>query len=191
MTFRIVTGALVALLAALLLRWLLTTGEPAPAPPELDTRFDYVLQNFTARFSDATGQPGLEVSGPRLEHDPRTRDAIIDQPVFSFGPQDDAWHGNAELARIDRQRDRLVLERNVQLYSEQPDRPRTDIRGERFLLDHQERTITSDDPVTMQQPGTELRAGGLKVSLDQETVRMSNHVEGHFSLDARAADRSP
>jgi hypothetical protein len=67
--------------------------------PPPDTRFDYTLTDFSARFSDAEGTE-LLVSGPRLEHDSATRVATLLEPRFQLDPTGSNWHGQSRTGRF-------------------------------------------------------------------------------------------
>jgi lipopolysaccharide export system protein LptC len=171
----ILVGAVV-LTAAVLFRWWLPTERiitPSVAPP--DTRLDYRLQDFEARFFDAQGRPELRVQGPSLEHDAETRVVTLLDPEFQISTATAPWNGRANLGRFEREFDTLELIDEVELWR---DGPKGRLTLTTQALQHQRpaRTISADVPVDLTQPGTELSAGGLMIQLDTDIVDLSNDL---------------
>lgn len=183
MRWRLILAACLALALAFAVRWLLPSERTPGALPELpDTRFDYTLSEFSARFSAPDGRVELLVSGPRLEHDSATRVATLTEPRFHFEPDASNWRGRARRARFDRNEETLFLEGNVVLTQPQ-DNGELTVTGEALQHDRLARTIASDQAVEIERPGTWLRAGGLKIKLDQDLIELSNNVQATIQVD--------
>lgn len=185
MSWRLVMAACLVLILAFVVRWWLPGERPSlPLPALPDTRFDYTLSDFSARFEDAEGQTTLIVTGPRLEHHSVSRIATLDSPRFRFEPDDRDWHGRSNIGRFERDADLLSLEGDVVLHQLLED---GELRIETEELHHQRsaRTIFADVPVNLTQPGTEARAGGLMIRLDQDNIELTN------DLHAQMQTRSP
>lgn len=181
MSWRVVLAACLALLLALSVRWFLPTDRPpSPLSAEApDTRFDYTLSDFSARFRNAQDIVELTVSGPRLEHVSETRIGMLTEPRFNIEPEGADWHGEARRGRILRDDEELVLEDEVILTRPHPN---GEIRIQTESLHHHRarRTITSDKPVEIHQAGSWLHAGGMTIRLDDNIIELTNHVQGEI-----------
>jgi len=180
MTWRHVALAGLALMMAFGVRWWWPSERvPAGLPTLPDPRFDYTLENFSARFTNDEGALELLVSGPKLVHDSATRTAVLDQPSFHLEPDGSDWRGRADLATFQRDEDLLVLEGNVRISQPLPD-GETVLTGEQLQHDRRARTISSDQVTEVRRQGTWLRAGGLKMNLDEDHIELSNDLHGQF-----------
>ncbi len=195
MSWRIIIAACLALIVATVLRTCIPVD--SVAPPEItapDTRFNYSLTDFSASFRDRNDQVELEISGPRLEHEAEARVGRLSEPRFHIEPHGADWRGRARTGLILRENEELVLENDVELVHAHPD---GEIRILAETLHHHrtERTIPSDTPVEIHQAGSWLRAGGLIIRLDDNTIELTNHVQGtlkpavHHGIDDISADR--
>lgn len=181
----LVIAASLVLIGVVSFRWWLPGEHSTRATISLpDTRFDYSLTDYQARFHDALGQPELNVAGPRLEHDAETRVVSLTEPEFSVTAADGDWQGQARRGRFTRDEALLELEDTVIITRDQP-AGRLTIATEALQHLRPARTISADVPVTVTRPGTELTAGGLMIHLDNETVELSNDVY----VQTRPADR--
>lgn len=183
MSWRLILAACLALALVFAVRWMLPSDRTPSALPELpDSRFDYTLSDFSARFTGNDGQVELLVSGPRLEHDSATRIATLTEPRFQVEPGGSNWQGRARQARFNRDDEILFLEGDVVLTQPQDDGEVT-ITGEALQHDRLARTIASDQTVEIERPGTWLRAGGLMITMDQDLIELSDDVQGKIQVD--------
>lgn len=180
MSWRLVLAASLALVLAFIVRWWLPGERPSmPLPTLPDTRFDYTLSDFSARFHSAEGETTLVVNGPRLEHDSETRIATLQSPRFQFEPDGRNWHGQSASGRFERDADLLTLEGGV-LLSQALDHGQLVIETEALQHHRAARTISTDTAVTLRQPGTQAHSGGLMMRLDQDTIELFNHVQAQM-----------
>ncbi len=195
MNWRIIVAACLALIAAIMLRtWMPVDSVTEPEIIAPDTRFNYSLTDFSASFRDPNDRVELEIAGPRLEHEAEARVARLTDPRFHIEPDGADWRGRARTGLIMRENEELVLENDVELVHAHPD---GEIRVLAETLHHHrtERTIISDEPVEIHQAGSWLRAGGLIIRLDDNTIELTNHVQGtlkpavRHDLDGHSADR--
>lgn len=177
---RIVLAACLALVLVFVVRWQFPDDRGARLAPSLpDTRFDYTLTEFSARFRDAEGRVELLVSGPRLEHDSALRVATVIDPRFHIEPEDADWQGRADRALLLRDADEMQLEGNVVL-TQQGERGEVRISSERLHHHGRTRTIEFPGPVLLQHPGSFVQAGRALLRLDDDIVEFSNHVQGEL-----------
>lgn len=182
---RLIAAAILALVAVFVLRWWLPGDRLEQSLPSLpDTRFNYTLSDFEARFYTPDGNQELLVSGPRLVHDQTERTATLDKPRFRWLGQQQPWDGMADQALFERDGDVLTLAGDVQL---QQRSERGEHRLETEWLQHfrAERTIVGDQPVQLTGPGTLVTAGGLTLRLDDDTLQLSDQVHGRIHRTQR------
>lgn len=188
MTWRVVLIGCLALVVALGIRWLVPADRSATPPITMpDTRFDYTLSDYSARFRDAADRVELTLSGPRLEHIWAERVARLKSPQFHIEPEGADWQGSSETGRVLRDDEMLVLEGNVTLVH-RGERGNIEVRTERLRYDRRARTITSDMPVAITQTASRLRSGGLRIELDNNLLELTDGVQGE--LDPAEADHA-
>lgn len=197
MSWRLVLVAGLALVLAFTARWFWPSERSAIVLPSLpDPRFDYSLENFSARFLDDDGRLELQVSGPRLVHDSASRTVTLTEPRFRLDPEGSHWEGQSELGYFLRDADELILSGDVRFTQALPV-GETLITGERLQHDRRARTIHSDRPVEIHRPGTLLRAGGLIVNLEDDSIELFNDLHGQFQAapalprDSRTGSAAP
>lgn len=144
--------------------------------------FDYALSDYRATLFDAEGKVSLRVAGPRLEHDPATREARLEQPRFELPGDDAAWTGRADRAVLARDDDTLALIGNV--VAERP-HPRGTVTIEAERLDHDRRAaqLVSDRQVRVRQAGDELTGGTLVYFMNDDRVELENDVHAIYRRD--------
>ena len=149
--------------------------------------FDYALSDFDAVLYDDAGRVTLRVAGPRLEHDPETRTAVLLEPRFEVPGNAGDWQGRSERGRLARDDDRLELVGDVVLA--RPD-PRGEIRIEtaRLAYDRTDATLRSPAEVRFTQAGTELVGGTLVYLLNDDRVELQDDVHAIYRDADPAAD---
>lgn len=188
---RIVLAACLALVLVFVLRWQFPDDRGARISPSLpDTRFDYTLTDFSARFRDAEGRVELLLSGPRLEHDSALRVATLIDPRFHLEPEGADWQGRADRALLLRDADELQLEGNVVL-TQQGERGELRISSEHLHHHGRTRTIEFPGPVLLQHPGSFIQAGRALLRLDDDTVEFFDHVQGELQAGGPGSGAVP
>ena len=166
----------VVLGAVFVFRWWLPSERVAnPIVSLPDTRLDYRLEDYQAQFYDQQGEPELQVRGPQLEHDAESRIVTMIEPEFQLSTETAPWLGRADLGEFDRGFDQLSLTSNVELWQDLAI-GRLTLVTESLQHLRPARTISSDQPVQIQRPGTKANANGLMIRLDTETVELSDDV---------------
>lgn len=189
MKWSVILAASLCLLLVFGLRWFWPSDRVQPPTVERpDARFNYILTDFTARFTNPEGEIELLVSGPRLEHDSAIRVATVQEPRFQVRPDDDDhWSGRSDTGRFERDEDEWILQGNVVVTQQRED---GELVIESQALHHHRGagTISSSTPVEVHRPGTWLRAGGLMITLDQDLIELSNHVQSQLQTVQHSDD---
>ena len=174
--------ALLAVLAAVSgwLLWQLRERDAAPVmvgPP----RSDYSLEDFQLVALDAAAQESFLARGPRLSRHPQLGTIDIEQPRFSF-PQNDAapgmapWTSRAERAWVSRDGSELRLSGAVALRGPANDPQAPMLVTERLTVFPRDDRVETDAAVTVTEPGSILRARGLRAELDTRRVELLSEV---------------
>ena len=176
----LVLAACLALVLVFAVRWQFPGDRSARILPTLpDTRFDYTLTDFNARFRNAEGAVELLISGPRLEHDSAARVATVFQPWFHIEPEGADWQGRADHALLLREAGETLLDGNVVLTHAAAD-SEVRITAERLHHNARARTIESSSLVEVQYPRSFIQAGRALLRLDDDILEFSDHVQGEL-----------
>jgi LPS export ABC transporter protein LptC len=173
----VLLAASLAVVVMVAVQWMLPSDRVFRSPTTLpDTRFDYTLSDFSARFQNPAGDVELILSGPSLVHDSATRIGTIADPRFELDPSGQHWSGQADQAELQREAEILSLRGNVRL-ARPLEEGLLEIRGERMHHHRSARTITADQPVDISTPSLQVQAGRALIRLDDDIVEFTNHVE--------------
>jgi len=169
--------------------WLSRTPERVPVEPAgPDRDINYALDSFSARMFDAEGRLELSVSGPKLVHHAESRRAIITRPQFLIDPDGARWSGRADSGVLLRADDQLHLIGSVTIEKPHP-RGQIRIESDELHYDRQTATVRSPGPARLQQDGTELAGGTLKLWIDDERMELENDVRAIYRGAGGADDR--
>jgi len=185
--FLALAGLALAVLAAG--NWWLNR-ERRPEPPPVDPvaeHIDYALDDFHATFFDQHGTPTLDLSGPRLTHDARTRIAHIESPDFVIRQGPAEWRGSAARARGEREPRVLELEGNVHVERPHPN-GRIVIESAMLRYDRAASTLHSPATAHLRQGGNELVGGTLTAWIDDERMELSNDVHAIYRGGVSGSD---
>jgi lipopolysaccharide export system protein LptC len=160
------------------LLWLLREADP-PAVLVGPPRSDYSVEQFQLVALDAAGAEAFAAHGPRLARHPFLGTIDIEEPRFTFPDQEGAlWHSRAARAWVSRDGSELRLLGDVEL-----DGPAADaaepirLRSERLDVFPRENRVATDTAVTVTEPGSILRARGLRADLDARRVELLSEVK--------------
>lgn len=132
---------------------------------------DYLMDRFVAQRFAADGRLVLKLEGERLRHYPDNDEVEIDGVrIEALAPDGRRTTATAQQAVLHEPSQRLRLIGGADVLSEVAGTDPVRIRGEDLRLDARAQRLTSDQPVRVQQGGTELTGGGL--DYDQTTQRL-------------------
>lgn len=174
-------AALVLALIAAATGWLLWQLRERDAPPVLvgPPRSDYSLERFELVALDESGGEAFAAHGPRLSRHPYLGTIDIEQPRFTFPDREGAlWRSQATRAWVSRDGAELRLLGAVELEgpaegAAEPIR----LRSERLNVYPKENRVDTDLAVTVSEPGSILRARGLRADLDARRVELLSEVK--------------
>lgn len=182
----------IAVLAALaistqILVWVFAPREAVPAfvgPP----RSDYTLNDFSIDALDARGQHSFSVAGPRLVR--RAEDSSIfvtapDYTILDNGGHE--WKGTSASAWVNKNGTLMTLEGKVDMHrlpgpGTQPaqlltsDLTITSPGKGQALSSAQGKTLQTQAPATITEPGRVVRGVGLQADLGLKTVQLMSDV---------------
>ena len=146
-----------------------------------DTRPDYVLHNFEAITLDKQGKEGFTLQAPKLARSPDSREMNIDTPTFLFPDKDGSrWRSQSKTAWVNADGSEVRLRGDVRF--DNPEGSQR-MRMETDALDvfPDASRATSDQPVTITQPGSIIRGRGLEAQLDENRVTLKSEVRAQYA----------
>jgi lipopolysaccharide export system protein LptC len=170
---------LLALIAAAT-GWLLWQLRDQAPPTELlgPPRSDYSLDDFELVALDADGREAFFATGPRLARHPQLGTIDIEQPRFAFPDRDGAvWTSRAERAWLNREGSELRLHDAVELLGPPDDDAPMRLTTERLDVFPRDNRVATEAAVTITEPGSILRARGLRAELDTRRVELLSEVK--------------
>ena len=170
-----------------ILVWVFAPREAVPAfvgPP----RSDYTLNDFSIDALDTKGQHSFSVAGPRLVR--RAEDASIfvtapDYTILDNGGHE--WKGTSESAWVNKNGTLMKLEGKVDMHRlPGPGTPPAQLltsdltitspgKGQ-ALSSAQGKTLQTQAPATITEPGRVVRGVGLQADLGLKTVQLMSDV---------------
>lgn len=159
---------------------------PAPLPPPATDRPDYVLHDFELTALDGEGTESFTVRAPTLERRPGDRTLALTTPLFLVpNGTGQYWEIRAETGWVSADQKEIRLVGDVKANSP-PDalRPITMNTGRLSVFPRQNRA-TSDDVVTIVQPGSILRGRGFAVSTTTKRYVFRSEVQSRYAPQNR------
>ncbi len=157
---------------------LLPTGEAEARP-------DYILHDFEIITLNKEGGEGFTLQAPKLARTPGNHEMNIDQPTFLFPDRDGTrWRSRSATGWVNGEGDEVRLRGNVIL-----DNPKggKQMRVETDALNvyPNANRATSDQQVTVTQPGATLSGRGMVALLDENRVTLNSDVRVRYAPSIR------
>lgn len=158
-------------------------------PPTLvgPPRSDYLLFDFELVALDGDGAESFYASGPSLSRHPHLGTLDIIDPRFSSpDASGDIWTSSARRAHINSEGTRLDLlgDANVVGPESRAAEP-VRLRSEVLTVFPREHRVSSEQPVTITQPGSILKGTGLRADLNTRRVELLSNVESRHAPPTR------
>ncbi len=175
------------LLGAVLSGWAVWTHRRPSAAPTQDTdRPDYVLHDFELTALNGEGVESFTVRAPTLERRPGDQTLSLTTPLFLVpNGTGQYWEIRAATGWVSADQKEIRLAGDVKANSP-PDgvRPITMNTGRLSVFPRQNRA-TSDDIVTIVQPGSILRGRGFAVSTTTKRYEFRSEVQTRYAPQNR------
>lgn len=143
---------------------------------------DFIANGLKTRIFEAAGDLAHQLDASHMAHYVQIGLTELEQPVYSvFNENDQAtWRISAEQGTFyDDQT--LILERNVEITSLQPDTSIDRVVTEYLVIEIPAEVMKTDYPVTIFGPQLTIRGDGLSADLYAEKMELERHVETVFN----------
>lgn len=155
---------------------------PEPAAGQTSSRSDYVLEDFELVSLDRRGEEAFTLRAPHLHRDPAEGTLSLREPLFLLPEAGGEyyWDLRAATGWISADSEEMRLSGDVVAVSD-PAGPRH-VRMEtgRLAVFPGERRASSDDVVTITQPGTTMRGTGMEADLAGKRFQLTSQVQARY-----------
>lgn len=148
---------------------------------QAEARPDYILHDFEIISLGKDGREGFTLQAPKLARTPGKNEINIDLPVFLFPDKNgERWRSRSATGWVNGEGNEVHLRGNVIL--DNPEGAKA-IRVETEALNVYTETnrATSDQLVTVTQPGATIRGRGLEAQLDSQHVTLKSEVRATYA----------
>jgi lipopolysaccharide export system protein LptC len=159
--------------------WLLWQLREQAPPAELlgPPRSDYSLERFELVALDSDGRESFYATGPRLARHPQLGTIDIEQPRFAFPDSNgERWTSRARRAWVSRDGSELRLHDAVELRGPPGQAEPLRLLTDRLDVFPRDNRVATESAVTVTEPGSILRARGLRADLDTRRVELLSEV---------------
>jgi LPS export ABC transporter protein LptC len=176
--------ALVALLAggALLFRLLTGSGDDGTETDAAVDERGYYLNDATLTELGPDGRPRVVVRARSIEQQLADQSVLLDSLELDYSTsQQGRWRVTAQTGRMPSDRGSLLLAGDVRVTgAATADRGEAVIRTDELAYDTRRNVVQTAAPVTIDFGPHELRGRGLRVGLNEGTLRLESNVHGQF-----------
>jgi len=178
-------GALIAILlvAAIASGWSVWKDRSEkPATGTASSRSDYVLEDFELVSLDSRGQEAFTLRAPYLHRDPAEGTLSLREPLFLL-PEEGGryyWDLRAASGWISADSEEMRLVDDVVAVSDPAGPRQLRVETGRLTVFPGERRASSDDVVTITQPGTTMRGTGMEADLAGKRFQLTSKVHARY-----------
>lgn len=166
--------------------WYLSQDPSSPGREPLsriDTRLNYVLQDFGGHLLDQQGNVSMEISSPMLRKSAESEVGTIESPVIQIQQENEQWYIMAESAIITADREIVSLIGDVNMRRINKESGETlEITTRDVMLNITPRTASTESLVTLVQSGDRLDAIGMNLNLINNNYELLEEVRAHYDL---------
>ncbi len=160
-------------------------GLPLLAPLEAGDTIDYSLHQFQLAQSGTDGAPREILAAVRLDHYRDRDESLLTRPEMTFAHPQQQWQLHAESGILYAQ-ERLLLQQQVVLQSGgTSELPPLQLQTEQLMFDLRQQSASSDQPVTLESPQSQIRAGAMAFNLTDAQLRLFNRVHAIYHPNPR------
>ena len=143
-------------------------------------RPDYILHDFEIITLQKDGTEGFTLQAPKLARTPGNHEMNIDQPTFLFPDKSgNRWRSRSATGWVNGEGSEVRLRGNVVL--DNPGGKRMTVQTEALNVYPDANRATSDQQVTITQPGATIRGRGLEAQLDTQRVILKSEVRASYA----------
>lgn len=181
-----VRNVLLILLASALLALLWQSDQPEKlsgvSPDGSEQGPDGFVEDGRYLTFNEDGQLMIEVTSPRIEQFDQRRQATMVSPEASLAHhgENQPWHLVADHGTLERDHMVLTLTGNVRITTSDQQGREATLSTSRLLLDNEQRTVMTDQPVVIRDPAGTTRATGMKGWVDDRILELQSDVEGIY-----------
>lgn len=177
---RLVTSAAIVAGLALIYGLFGAPGEDDLESSAADEQRGYYLVDATLSEMGADGSPRIVVRAKLIEQQLADQSVLLNDLVLDYRtPSSGVWTVTADAGRMPRDRGSLQLSGNVEVKGSEA-RGSAVIRTEHLAYETETSVIQTTDPVTVSFGEHELAGRGLRVVLNDGTLRLESNVHGRF-----------
>ena len=146
-----------------------------------DARPDYVLHDFEIITLYKEGGEGFTLQAPKLARTPDNHEMNIDQPTFLFPDRDGTrWRSRSATGWVNGEGDEVRLRGNVILDNPEGGKQMR-VETDALNVYPNANRATSDQQVTITQPGATIRGRGLEAQLDSQRVTLKSEARATYA----------
>lgn len=166
---------------ALLYRIFIAPGGEEIESTAADEQRGYYVLDATMTEMGADGQPRLVVRAKSIEQQLADQSVLLSDLALDYRSESSGtWTVTSDSGRMPADQGSLQLSGNVEVRGTET-RGGAVIRTERLAYDTRSGVIQTTDPVTVQFGDHELAGRGLRVALNDGTLRLESNVHGRFN----------
>ena len=172
---------LILLIIAVLAGWAIIRERANLRPTgQAEARPDYILHDFEIITLKKDGSEGFTLQAPKLARTPDNHEMNIDQPTFLFPDKSgNRWRSRSATGWVNSEGNEVRLRGNVLL--DNPGGKRMTVQTEALNVYPDANRATSDQQVTITQPGATIRGRGLEAQLDTQRVTLKSEVRARYA----------
>lgn len=166
--------------------WLGRSSQERSAPPitGLDTKLDYALRQFEARYFDADGRQAARMWAPILTNDAVSGVAVVENPRFEVMHEGSLWNIIAESATVAADRERILLAGKVNMRRMAPDSLEwLEVNTSEMTLEVTARVAHSDQPVVIMDDNSTMEAVGFSIDMRDDSFHLDDQVKGRYDIN--------
>jgi len=180
---RVVTMVAVVAGGALLLKMLAGSPDDATESAAAADERGYYLNDARLTELGADGRPRVVVRAKSIEQQLADQSVHLAQLELDYTTQQQGeWHVTADHGRMPSDRGSLLLEGNVLVVgAAERSEGKAVIRTDQLTYDTRTNVVQTAAPVTVDFGPHRLRGRGMRVGLNQGTLRLESNVNGQFN----------
>ena len=151
------------------------------ATGQAEARPDYILHDFEIITLQKDGTEGFTLRAPKLARTPGNHEMNIDQPTFLFpDKKGQRWRSRSATGWVNGEGSEVRLRGDVILDNPESTKQMR-VETESLNVYPDAHRATSDQEVTITQPGATIRGRGLEAQLDTQRVILKSEVRARYA----------